>query len=452
MVLLSKTAMVRWNGFTKKHYVSKGYTWTTCNDYFECKIEDIMETSTAKVDVKCDYCNEKTKKEYRKYIKGRLVVEKDACGNPKCRQRKNEEMNIKQYGVKNSMQLEHQKEKMRKIFQTSTETVENICKDKGLRVLNLEDYQNNKTRLFVVCKNHSDKGVQETNFGNIKSGKNCCLYGGSEKTGESKRKDGEIVFEDFIKKGLIPKFSPNDYNKNSQPLPFLCPDHEEIGIQYRSYGGLDASEGCIKCSRERTKTALRSDEKEVFEYFKSRGLIPVEKEKYINRDHAIKFKCIKHLDVIQDTSLSSLKGTSVPCSVCRAENSITVLNKRIRSSLGLWRKRSEIECNYRCVLTDSKSYDIHHTYSYNSIIEDVLKKLKIKIKDNYEGNEYLLIKNEVIKTHEDYIGVCIHPLLHIEFHRLYGKQNNILGQFEEFKQRYLNGEFKNILIDEKDIS
>lgn len=28
MALLSKTAMVRWNGYTRKHYESKGYIYT----------------------------------------------------------------------------------------------------------------------------------------------------------------------------------------------------------------------------------------------------------------------------------------------------------------------------------------------------------------------------------------------------------------------------------------
>ena len=72
MSLISKTAMVKWNGANKKHFESKKYTFTKMKDEFEVKIEDLSLGSRAVVQVKCDECGEIIKNinwvDYKRYV------------------------------------------------------------------------------------------------------------------------------------------------------------------------------------------------------------------------------------------------------------------------------------------------------------------------------------------------------------------------------------------------
>lgn len=448
-MLISKVVKVRWNGFTRKHYESRGYTWTKQNDYFDCLIEDLQINSTVKVEVKCDYCEDGIAfKEYRNYLKEREIVSKDCCKSRKCMVKKSEEVNLIIHGVKNINQLEERKEKARKLFQAPMEEILNVANSKGLTILNINDYQNDRTRLFVICKLHEDKGIQETNFANIKKNKHCCIHIRPEIISKTRKLDGKFVYDSFLKNKLIPMFTPEEYKDNYTPLPYKCPNHLEKGIQYRSYSNLNSSEGCIHCARERISEFHRNDQDKVFAYFLSRGLKPLDNEKYINDNQKIKCVCENHTEHVQEVSYHSLSKTKVPCEYCRIENSVGKLNKRLRSSLGQWRKESEKNCNYKCVLTGTDSYDIHHTYSYNSIIKDALKKLNLPIKEEYSSTEYKSIKETVLNLHKEYIGVCIRHDLHIIFHQIYGKQGNTPDQFEEFKINYMNNKFEEVLINE----
>lgn len=56
MGLISKTAIVKWVGKTKKHYVDKGYKFTKMGDEFEVKVEDLTNGSRAMVECMCDNC------------------------------------------------------------------------------------------------------------------------------------------------------------------------------------------------------------------------------------------------------------------------------------------------------------------------------------------------------------------------------------------------------------
>lgn len=447
MTIVSEFAEVRWNGYTRKYYESKGYEWTKQNNTFICKIEDLMNSSTVLVMVECDYCGAKHKKKYRTIFKSRELINKDCCSNRECMVKKSKEVSLLKYGYESANSLPEKKEKARKLFQTPFEKVADYCTRKGLNLLSTRmDYENNKSKLRFICTYHSNEGVQESNFANIKKNKTCCFHGGVEATANGIRVDGNKVHNDFITHGLIPNFEPEDYLNNSQPLPFKCNKHLEKGVMYRTYGNLNYTEGCIYCANERTASLLRSSQEEVFAYFMQRGLLPLENENYKSKDMKIKYRCEKHLSSTQEISYHGLKSTSIPCAYCREESSITKLNRRLRSCLDEWKKKSELACNYQCVLTGKNDYEIHHLYSYNKIIEDALATLGLPIKSDYNYDEIQSIKFEMLKLHDTHpLGVCLSKDIHTLFHILYGKKNNTVEQFEEFKIRYVFGEFNGIL-------
>lgn len=445
-VLISKTVQVRWIGNIRKHYEKKGYGEYRHLEFFEVKVEDLMHTSTIKVEVKCDYCEDGVSvKPYRDYLQSRAIVEKDCCKKRSCMVQKSEESNLVTYGVRSISQTEKRKEEARKMFQTPKEDVISVAKSKGIKILNIEDYQNDRTRLNVICERHSKEGIQKTNYANIKKNKHCCIYINKEIVKGVPKIDGEQVVEEFKSKNLIPAFKAEDYLSNNSPLPYICPSHKEEGIQYRSRSNLIYTRGCSHCVNERRSDAHRASEEDILNHFNSKGIVPVDITQYRNRESRMEFICPVHKDNIQETTVGSLRGTKTPCKYCRVENSLTSLNRMLRSSIGEWRARSEKNCNYRCVLTNSSVYNVHHVNTFNNIIIDSLEYLDITVKAEYTSEEIIAVKEEVVRRHSDVLGVCIHPFLHIEFHKIFGKENNNMCQFKEFKKLYETGEFDDLL-------
>ncbi len=448
-MLISKTVMVRWNGFTRKWYEEKGYVWTKNNDYFECKIEDVQINSTVKVQAKCDYCGEIFNPEYRQLLDARKIVNKDCCNNRNCMVQKSREVSRIKYGVDNYSKTETSKEHNRKIFQTPFSEVEKHFQEKDLILLSKEsDYLNDRSRLFFICNNHKEFGEQETNYANIKKNKGCCNYGKGELCAESSRLDGNEVYQAFINKGVIPKFKPEDYKNYSIALPFVCPDHVEKGIQYRNYASLQVSKHkCNYCSQEYTHEILRTDRNDILEYYELRGLIVENINEYENKDKPIGFRCPKHSEHLQQVSFFGLKDTKEPCIYCRIEKSLTKLNQRLRNSITQWSKKSKNNCNNKCIFTGSKKFDVHHLKSFSEIVKEALNELNYGIKNKYNGEEYLNIKNKVVELHNKYpLGVCIYNKIHILFHQIYTKEASI-EDFYEFKKRYELGEFDELLIE-----
>ena len=76
-MLLDKSIDIKWNNATKKWYEGKGYKYTKKGELFTIDIDDMIKTSTVKINVVCDFCGKKHTKEYRNYISGRNVIKKD---------------------------------------------------------------------------------------------------------------------------------------------------------------------------------------------------------------------------------------------------------------------------------------------------------------------------------------------------------------------------------------
>ncbi|WP_297419629.1 hypothetical protein [Clostridium sp.] len=76
-MLLTKTVIMKWNSRNKKHYEAKGYIYTKMEDEFEVDVNDLLEGSHIKVNIKCDckdcqnpYLKPMTWKNYLRYKHG----------------------------------------------------------------------------------------------------------------------------------------------------------------------------------------------------------------------------------------------------------------------------------------------------------------------------------------------------------------------------------------------
>lgn len=450
-MLISKTVITKWNGMTRKWYEDKGYIWTKQNDLLEVKVEDLHPGSVVKILVDCDYkkegCRGIHEKEYRQYIEDVTRGYGNCCNNKKCGAAKTKEILLDEYGVDNIQKLEKYKiqsrERQRKPFQFIIDKAKN---KKHILLTTEDEYKNKKSEIRFICKKHSEYGEQSTSAGNFLKNKTCCEYGRRELCSEIRKLDGNMVYQEFINEGLIPKFNPEDYNRNNQSLPYLCPNHLDKGVQYRNYANLKTSKfKCQHCFNEYLSELHRTEENIVFDYFKRRGLTVLKGEKYRNKDQTINYYCDKHVGYIQKISYSGLENTKQPCEFCRIENSVSKLNRLLRSVLSSWKKESEKYCNYECIFTGLKKYDIHHLISFNSIVKEAISALEYEIKEKYTSEEITNIKDKVVELHRKYpLGVCISNSIHILFHQLYSKDTTI-QDFEDFKQRYYLGEFENIL-------
>lgn len=113
-MLVEDTIEISWHNKTKKHFESRGYTFTKYGDVFRVKVSDLPLGSNKKIKTYCDYCLEDGKKTvinipYYRYLKSREIIEKDCCKD--CISKKTRESNIKVYGVENTFQLDEVKEK-----------------------------------------------------------------------------------------------------------------------------------------------------------------------------------------------------------------------------------------------------------------------------------------------------------------------------------------------------
>ena len=111
-MLLTKTVLVYGNGMNIKRYSSLGYNIIP-KEYNEVSIDDVSDNYGGNVELECDYCHCVFTRKYSIYIKDKKhsVVNKDSCKN--CSSKKREETTLTLYGVKNCMEVESIKQKLR---------------------------------------------------------------------------------------------------------------------------------------------------------------------------------------------------------------------------------------------------------------------------------------------------------------------------------------------------
>ena len=126
--------------------------------------------------------------------------------------------------------------------------------------------------------------------------------------------------------------------------------------------------------------------------------------------------------------------------------------KFFRGHTQSWKVESMKECNYKCILTGSKDFAIHHLIGFNIILDKVFSILETKMDltstqtSDYTKEEldYMLkIFNEV---HSQFpLGVCVRKDIHDLFHKLYGSGGNNKEQWDRFVLKYKNGDYNNII-------
>ncbi|MFP5111771.1 hypothetical protein ACSU64_05265 [Bacillaceae bacterium C204] len=244
-----------------------------------------------------------------------------------------------------------------------------------------------------------------------------------------------------------------EYVSTRVKMRFRCTIHPNDEQSTTLDNFLRGKTGCVCCSGKKHSID------EVRLEFEKRGYQLLETT-YINSRTKMRYKCPKHPDKINKIEFFALlNGNS--CPHCYNEikskwysgrenpnwnGGITSLNIALRESTKNWKFKTLIKYEYRCAVTGERANDlqIHHTESFAALRDEVLKELnfnKRKNKKDYTNDELQLIFSRLEQKHDEFIGIPLRKQVHILFHKIYGRKNNTLEQFLEFKRRWDNREF-----------
>jgi hypothetical protein len=247
-----------------------------------------------------------------------------------------------------------------------------------------------------------------------------------------------------------------DYITDKTIIYYKCEKHPN-SVLHISYADFKNGEGCKYCGREKANQSLRTEYEIVKNDFKNKGLILLTKE-YKNNSQKLEYICIHHPDVIQSTCYTNLKNIQ-GCRFCcyernRGENhyawngGISDIYEYLRKYIEPWKKDSRKKCNSKCAITGKRSNLVHHLYSFEKIIEELFQSLSINRANisDFSNEEISYLIEKCLELHYKYgLGVCLSENIHKLFHKIYGRKHNTPEQFEEFRQRYLAGEFSDVV-------
>lgn len=112
----------------------------------------------------------------------------------------------------------------------------------------------------------------------------------------------------------------------------------------------------------------------------------------------------------------------------------------LRDNSREWKISSSNFCNNECAITGEKSYEIHHLYGMNMIVEEVVEELglekNVSPKDYDKAQLSIILKLFLQKQEKHGHGVCLRKDIHILFHQEYGYGDNTPEQFIEFVKKH----------------
>lgn len=107
-----------------------------------------------------------------------------------------------------------------------------------------------------------------------------------------------------------------------------------------------------------------------------------------------------------------------------------------------WKRNSmDFDNTFLCFLSDDKFDNIHHLYSRNLLIKDMISELEIDI-DDFDINQCSKEeRNKIISNYQKQegkhpFGICLRRDIHLKFHNIYGYGNNTPEQFVEFVEKF----------------
>jgi hypothetical protein len=241
------------------------------------------------------------------------------------------------------------------------------------------------------------------------------------------------------------------------PIYYRCNKHLN-NVQHMTYDDFLHNNHCKYCGIEMMANKRRTPYEKVVKIFEEHNCKLLSKE-YTGVKQILEYICLNHSDIIQYTTFGNFT-TSPNCKYCHYDSikgngsynwkgGVSSLRSYLTTkAIKSWKKSTMKICNYKCVISGDRFDDIHHLYSFDQILKEVLEitKFEVKTMGEYTKEEIDLLTSVCINLHKKYgNGVCLRSDIHTLFHHEYLYGNNTKEQFEEFRQRYLAGEFSDVV-------
>lgn len=257
------------------------------------------------------------------------------------------------------------------------EQLQEVFKEVGWELLSpYTEYKNSMSKLKFKCLKHPIE-IQETSLAYLRNNTGCkeCTKERRITGRDFKRLTYEDCWNRFKGSKYIPMFTFVEYQNLSQQLPYLCSLHQDKGLQFANLNNISRGQACCFC---------KADKMSGENHFAWKG-------------------------------------------------GVSKLKEHLRHHILDWKKISMFSCNYKCVISDGRFSHIHHLVSFDDIVEEVLKNLRLERKSNvcdYTKLEMDNIIKELIILHQKYpLGVCLKKEYHDEFHKLYTREQFTIDNF-----------------------
>lgn len=248
----------------------------------------------------------------------------------------------------------------------------------------------------------------------------------------------------------------NYYSLNSEA------DFKDISCGHKwtvvAYSTIESGHGCPTCAKESLRKSLSFPESYIIDKINEIHDEKIKIRNYKSIKQNADFECLD-CGYLWTTSVQSVITQQSGCLKCSIRNKsgsksrlwkggITKLRSFIRESNSFeqWQHDSMEQCEYKCVFTGSKDFEIHHLYPLNNIIKDALFELgleKYEFIGDYSEEDMKPIVNKVVEIHYHYpLGVCLRKDIHKLFHKLYTRENCTPEDFYKFVERIKSGEIE----------
>lgn len=316
------------------------------------------------------------------------------------------------------------------------------------------EYVNTKQKLLFKC-NLCDKQF-ERNFESVKSVKRHCCSECSKKINGGARKKSTI-------QDVINFLQANDINNecellsteyvNSQtPLTLKC---NLCGTTFqRNFTHIKRGRfSCEKCGELAGGKALSYSQEEVTELIKKDGYTALEEFKGSHKP--LKVRCEEGHEFDLYFSEWLYNGRGCPqCAILKNSGDQhwnwnggghQETLEALRHVIIPWKKASLKNSDYKCDISGLHTDDlvVHHaTKNFRALVDDACANTNIPLLNkvaDYSFEDRQTLEKELLRLNEECKGIVMRRVYHDEFHSIYGKTNNTLEQYLEFKEMKQEG-------------
>ena len=392
-MLLQDSIILKLSERNYKHYEYLGYSIKKKIGYggkevidlpqsIEIKISDAFPSTRAKIKIQCDCCGTIFERELSQYLISKSKSDIDTC--KKCSIQKTLDTKLQKYGTLNTNEISIQRgTKAGRNSKYSINDIIMFAENKGYK---LRDDLCDTSIILVEHKYCFECNIHHNLFQStlvsIMSDKTNCPECFSEKQSAIKRKSNIFQVEILCKEKDYMLLTDNIKNCDDE-VKFICNKHKEYGVQTTTLWGLQHSKYNCRC-----------------------------------------------------------------CKVPKKENhwhwqgGITDIHEYLRTAIHPWKIDSFKYYNYQCDISHkSNSIIIHHIHNFSDIAKETFEICNLEIRHSikeYSKEELEMLSRVCLELHYKYgYGVCLTEDIHNLFHKQYGKTNNTIEQYNEFKNNML---------------